>query len=254
MNIRCEFVLLYIKERNKDVEILINEMQLENLLLKKKNYIGRRNGPEEIIISITFLLPLLGASFEDFYIIPGIVLKILCILVSIFLFAKGVSSTKDKYGIKQLQEEIIQLNCIHHRFSLVAIKDTFDEYPNKFLLYYDRDWRCNFFPNYHTTDNNVEDIINKLSNELKIPKDNIKLEYKTMRIQEKFSERHKEKRVYEHILFNAKISDFPENLKDDKFEIDGKRYCWMSIAEMENDFEIKQRNMDVVSLVKENIG
>lgn len=236
------------------MEILIDETQLENLLLKKKNYIGRRNGPEEIVTSITFILPVLGSKFQDFFMIPGIVIEIICIVVAAYLFLKGVSSMRDKYGAEKLQEDIVKLNCIQHRFSLVAIKDTFDKYPNKFLLYYDRDWKCNFFPNYHTTDNNVEDIKERLSNQLRIPKDSIELEYKTTRIQKKFSEKHKEKRVYEHKLFHAKIDDFPELMTEDKFEIGDVSYRWMSIAEMENDFEIKKRNLDVVGLVKENIG
>lgn len=236
------------------MEILIDEVQLENLLLKKKKYIGRRNGPEEIIAAVTFILPVLSSEFKNFWIISGIMIKTACIIVAIYLILKGVTDMRDKYGISQLQKEITELNCIQHRFSLVAIKDTFDKYPNKFLLYYDKDWKCNFFPNFHTTDNNEEDIKERLSNQLKISKEKIQLEYKTTRIQKKFSEKHKENRVYEHKLFVANISEFSEQMKNNKFEIDGVSYKWMSIAEMENDFEIKKRNLDVVGLVKENIG
>jgi hypothetical protein len=43
-------------------------------------------------------------------------------------------------------------------------------------------------------------------------------------------------------------------LKENHFTIDGVDYYWMTIDEMEQDPEIKAKNLDVVALVKENIA
>ena len=37
------------------------------------------------------------------------------------------------------------LDEVIHKFSIVAVKDNYNEYANRFLLYYDTAWRCWFF-------------------------------------------------------------------------------------------------------------
>ena len=39
-----------------------------------------------------------------------------------------------------------------------------------------------------------------------------------------------------------------------EFEIDGTRYKWWTIEEMEQDLEIMEKNKDVVSFIKEKIN
>ena len=151
--------------------------------------------------------------------------------------------------------DIENLNEIFHRFSLIAIKDDFEEFSNKFLLYYDEIWKCWFFFSFSTTDyDNEENIIQRLSNKLKVNRDSISLKYITTRIQPKFSERDKVQKVYQHSLYRGKILDFPSDMLCNEFEIDGTRYKWWTIEEMEQDLEIMEKNKDVVSFVKEKIN
>lgn len=42
-------------------------------------------------------------------------------------------------------------------------------------------------------------------------------------------------------------------IEQDSFEIDGKKFYWMSIAEMEQDKRIMEVNSDIVSMVKKAV-
>lgn len=111
-----------------------------------------------------------------------------------------VKNNKNKYTHLDLGREITDLNEIQHRFSLVAIKDTFNEHPNRFLLYYNED------------------------------------------------------RVYDHRVYYAEIFEYKDNITKDEFEIDGKKFFWMTIQQMERDKRISEVNSDVVGLIKGVIG
>ncbi len=54
-----------------------------------------------------------------------------------------------------------------HNHSIVAIRNSFEEFPNRFLVYYDTRWECFLFLNFKTNVNNESFIINGLSHQLK---------------------------------------------------------------------------------------
>lgn len=110
------------------------------------------------------------------------------------------------------------------------------------------------FFSFHTSEyQNEENIIQRLSNKLKIDTKYIKVQYISDRLQPKFSEKDQIHKVYQHSLFQGYIAQFPPNMKQDEFEIDGTRYRWWTIQEMEDDKTIMKVNRDVVSFVKEKI-
>ncbi len=141
-----------------------------------------------------------------------------------------------------------------HHHSIVAIKNTFDPYPNRFLVYEDTSWGCRFFPNYPTqeTEKGNEDNIRKhLSRELKIPMEHIVLLKKGTALQEKYSVKHQQNRYYDHTFYEAQISEFPQMMKQNHFEIDGRVYEWMTMAEMEAAPDIQEKNLDVLGKINE---
>jgi hypothetical protein len=141
-----------------------------------------------------------------------------------------------------------------HRFSLVAVKDEFKEYANRFLMYYDKGWNCWFFFSFHTSETqNEEQLSQRISNQLKIPQSAIRLEYISDRLQPKHSVKDDVDKVYQHSLYQCHIKDFTDVLKNDEFKLDGIDYRWMTIDDMENDDIIMKVNKDVVSFVKEKI-
>ena len=160
----------------------------------------------------------------------------------------------DGYTHEKLLKEIQSLDLTPRKYSLVAIKDTFTEYPNRFLLYYDKDWDCPFLLNYKTrTSGNEEALREVLSHELKVDPKEIRLKKVAKRTYQKLSPEEGIDKNYEHSLYLAGITDFPDILKADSFSIDGKSFAWMSIEDMRQDTRIQEKNLDVVSMLRESI-
>ena len=163
---------------------------------------------------------------------------------------------KNIYNADLLQHDITNLNEIQHPFSIIAIKDTFNEYPHRYLLYYDNRWQLNLFPNYRTQateEENIANIISHLSNELQVPAQDITVEQKGYKLTTKYSVSDKVQKVYAHTLYQATIKEFPSKLQADSFMIGDRKYSWWSIDKMEADAGIREHNLDVVDLVKHNI-
>lgn len=162
---------------------------------------------------------------------------------------------EEKRDHKRLFHDIENLDEILHKFSIVAIKDTYQSFANRFLLYYDNAWKCWFFFSFHTEEcQNEEHLVQRLSNSLKVNNNCIKLHYISDRLQPKYSERDHQNKVYQHSLYEGIVSQFPNNMKQTEFTIDGVQYKWFTISEMEADSNIMKKNEDVVSFVKEKIG
>lgn len=240
-------------------KILISEDRLQLILEKHKSDIGSKDNWSNVVTGVSFIVSTCSASYGAFLDIPGNLIKSLILIIAVCLTGWGVlmvmNSHKDKFDHNKLYEEMRKANEIEHPFSIVAIKDTFSEYPNKYLLYYDNRWNCWFFMNFRTNQEesqNEKNIKNGLSAKLKISPDDFDLEYRTEAIHPKYSESDKEKKYYHHRLYKCIVKEFSDDLKKSKFTIDNVDYTWMSIDEMEKNPSIRKHNMDVVEFVKHN--
>lgn len=244
------------------VNLLIDHNQLELLLEKNKDRIGHNSieGIDTLFSGITFLISTIFASYNKIGVLSEWNIKVICFVLGFVFSLRGiymiVKSRKRKYGHTMLLEDIENINKITHPFSIIVIKDSFQQYPNRFLLYYDNRWKCRLFINYRTSTgtgaDNEQNICSRLSNELKIPANQIAVKYVTERIQRKFSVSDQVFKCYEHKVYYVTIP-FTDKLKRRQFNIDGKQYCWMTISDMEKDSDIQSKNLDVVNLVRETI-
>ena len=60
-------------------------------------------------------------------------------------------------------------------------------------------------------------------------------------------------KIYNHKLYKLLLTDPPESMRDDIFEIDGTKYLWMLFEELEVDLNTMQKNDDVIAFVKSKI-
>lgn len=238
-------------------KLLIDESELKLLLEEHREEIGVKASFTDIFAGFVFTAQSIFASYYDLFRLPPAVWQGLFISIgglfairSIFLFIK---SKRNTFSQLSLYEDIIKMNQTEHPFSIIAIKDDYRPFPNKYLLYYDTRWSCWFFPNFRTIPDESENrriICDKLSGQLKITPDSIELQRKADVIHRKYSVPNHTGKTYNHTLYDAKIDSFPDIMQHDHFNIDGLDYAWMSIPEMEKDPAIQEHNMDVVSFVK----
>lgn len=241
------------------MKMLIDKIKLKLLLEQKRDYLRNSiDGIDIVITALLYVVSLLCSDFHDMFGIDYHVIETVSWILAIVIFGYGIykvfKSINCKYDHNMLYTDIENLNEITHRFSIVAIKDSFNEYPNRFLLYYDTIWQCWFFFNFATSEyDNEKNISERLSNKLKINPNCINVRYFSDRLQPKFSERDHVNKVYQHSLYEGKITDFTQDMRRDSFEIDGVDYKWWTIDEMEADSVIMEKNSDVVAFVKEKI-
>lgn len=212
---------------------------------------------DTIIAGVSFLLSAFTATYTDVLGIPGMVIKtVFCtigVMYGVKIMKDVITMSKNKYNHEILMKDIVNLNRIQHNHSLIAIQDTFSGKKDRFRVYYDERWDCKLFLNYKTEDKNNEDvIIDRLAADLELDKRKISCTYITSRVQEKYSVSHEENRMYNHRLYEVSLTKYPEKMKTDDFSVNGKHYYWMTIKDMEEDENVRKKNLEVVDFVKEN--
>lgn len=220
--------------------IVIDETNLKNLLASRSMYIGG-----SLFAGIGLVVGGINTLYEGW---PSGWLQI---ILGAILFVTGAwqGIKSFLYDDKKLLKEILNMDKTQHHHSIIAIKDTFQPYPNRFLVYEDTAWNCRFFPNFPTQETekkNKEYIKEKLSNELKIPESCIAVERKGSALQEKYSVKHQENRIYDHIFYLVTLDRIGKAMQRPSFTLDNRSFYWMTISEMEADPDIQKKNMDVV--------
>ena len=75
------------------MKILISREQLELLLEKKRDFIGKKITIDTIIAGISFLISVWTATYETIWIIPGIIFKtIFCVIGIVYMINVMVKS------------------------------------------------------------------------------------------------------------------------------------------------------------------
>lgn len=239
----------------KDRKILVDEEKLNLLLDSKKQFIGNKVTLDSVLSSVSFLISVIFANYENVLFISGQIFKMFFVALGLFFTYRTIKdvydSKKNNYNFEDLLKDINKLNEIKHNHSIVVIKDTYNQFPNRYLVYDDTKWNCLLFPNYKDNENNIEFLTSHLSNEFQIEKEKISLKYIDQHISYKLSEKDKEYKVYNHKFYIAEVSEFPAYMQKDEFEVDGRKYYWKSLNELEQDENVVKKNNDILSHIKE---
>lgn len=240
------------------MNILLDKTELELLLERRKMYIGESKDGlyDSFFAAVTFLFSLVYTDCGDIFFIRGSVIKGIFLLMTLAFLGRGIvlMAKRNDYSAEVLKEEINDLNRMEHPFSIMGIRDSYNEYANRFLLYYDTRWKCYLFPNGKSSEDeekNEQYLKRDISNSLKISPEAVRIERIGERIHQKYSVSDQIMKLYHHTFYELHVAEFPEEARKTEFVIDGKSFRWMSIAEMEKDKRIQEVNRDIVEIVKE---
>ena len=233
-------------------QLLLNESDIKLIFEQNREFIGKSKlfGFDSLIAGIGFLVTVYFSVFKTNW-----MKYTLLIIGIIYLIWGGINiiySYKHKFNKDILYQKLEEVNLMEqHQHSIILIKDTFNKNPNRFLVYQDARWGCRLFINFHSMQDNNENIKNiekHIQSELKTQPNNCV--YLFDKLHTKFSVSAGKEKYYKHSFYELKLQ--PNKItKQDSFTIDGKTYYWMSIAEMENDKNIMDKNSDIVKFVKE---
>ena len=116
-----------------------------------------------------------------------------------------ITACRNKYDAITLYEDIANMDRTERRSSIIAVKDA-----NRYLLYRDLGWGCDFFPNHATassTDEDVRQLTTYFADEFGIPAKDFTLSHICVKDSEKPSAEHDgEVRYYEYTLYRASVT------------------------------------------------
>lgn len=245
----------------EDKIISLREETLKLILTEHKDEIKKdwRSDIDKIITGIALIISIAFLDYSKYGInIKFLLIIVLCLAVIYTLYGmyntyKNIKKPfNHKILFKRIQEENLMKEYPH---SIILIKNTFENKPNKFLVYYDARWNCKLFLNYKTFknyDENIKNIKNNLGMDLKIDEGDIRCAFEFDKVHTKYSVSAGKEKCYLHSFYKCVINNFNNKITEDEFTIDGKKYYWMSISEMEADKRIMEVNSDVVKMVKEH--
>ena len=153
----------------------------------------------------------------------------------------GELSQHDFIKVTQLVKEILTNKL--HEFSLIAVRNS----EGKYLQKYDDRWKSWLFPYVGTTENNkenVDDFVSQLLGK------EVETNYIATAKHCKYSVSDCVYKIFNHKLYGLSLEVVSPNMEEGIFVLNGNRYKWMSIEEMENDDRILDVNEDIVAFIK----
>lgn len=246
--------------------IEIREDRLRELLEQRKEYIGTSQIPfDGWFADVAFLMSLLLSDYKAIWAIPAhavcIIFWILFCVYTVILLHKTYKIVKNPYTTKDLYEDIFNSADRAHAFNLIVIRNTFNNPSNKFLLLYDRRWKCSMLPyckSGKTEDEDRKKVKDFISDRMGI-KDLNAIKKIMVREHNKYSISDRVYKHYIHTFFEVDISSYAKQnpncrITRDNFEIDGYMFEWLTTAQMMGNQTIKEKNKETVEDLMEYYG
>lgn len=137
--------------------------------------------------------------------------------------------------------------------SIIAVCDAM----NRYLLFFDEGWRCDFFPYCRTVEPvsaDMEQAARYLSDTFGISRSDFTLHPVDQRESAKpYMEHDGEERHYIYRLYRADVTRMPDAWQTDRFTVGMKQCRWMTTEEMLDDPRIREVNSDVVGMVRNTL-
>lgn len=247
-------------------KIILDESELKLVLEKyRDNITDKRNWLDNIGTAGSLFLTIISSDFKDLWIIKSEFIQYTVWLITAFFLIKGiitfVKNQKNTFNKDILFEKISEKSEVELvPFSIIIIKDTFNHHSNKYLVYDDGRWNCKLFLNYYmqSADGEAEknNQLDFVSSQLKIDKQWLNIRFLFVKNSTKYSPTANKNKSYDFYYYYVTIDQnaFSTRMRQTEFEIDGKRFRWMSMDELMNDKATIKRNNDVLRVIKNDVG
>lgn len=241
----------------------IDKKDLKIFLESKKKLIETKkfSGVGDIISGFSLILTLVLADFSAITFMPSNVFIVIVWIISLLVLAVGVgkfiSSITKQYTIENLFNGICALDKSKpYEFCVVIIRDS--SQSGKLLQFYNKRWKCYFFPNYQMSidSNNLApakaSICNRICNDTSIRMMPEQVNYIGNDTSTKYSYGDKAEKTYlfHYFLYKGKV---PEEKAGKNYYFNGKKYHWMSIESMSTNANMLRKNKDVIEYVRKHI-
>lgn len=241
-------------------KIIIDTTRLSLLLEKNKRCIGsyaKWTTPLSIFISL--LLTRITCDFKDCFALKANEWKfivnstlIISLVCSIYLIIKQCQ--RRKLTSEKLCQEICELDETINEHRALLICSDISDHKNEILVYYDLLWECFLLPHYPIDNNiHISEIKTFIADDFHINNKDILIEKVATQESRKQSKRTNLDKNYIFEYFLMRLDNIPENYKQKQFDIAGRRYCWMSLSELQGEKNTMYYNGDVINYLERNL-
>lgn len=248
---------------------LIN-IELAQLKLILNEFFERRRKYDEWISSLgiflSLILTIIITDFKDYGPLKALEWRLLVVICTIFSFIWLLYTIYNRLRsplLKELIEEIKNHSKtrIQNRGIFLILNKKNDQ-PTKFLTYKDRSWDCYILPHSKIEDKTnyneeYEPLKKYITSMIGVPYTNVTISYKDeMDFNSiKYSEYGKMETDYNFKFFLVDFNNqrVHNNICPKKsFNLGGRDFQWMTLDEMERDFNTGKRNLDVINHLRDN--
>lgn len=223
-------------------KIDIDTTRLALLLEKNKRQIGSHaKWTTPLSVFISLLLTRVTCDFKDcfalkaeewkFIINSALIISFIC---SVCLIIKQCQ--RGKLTSEKLYEKICELDETINERRALLICCNISNHKNEILVYYDLLWECFLLPHYPIDDNiHISEIKTFIADDFHIDDKNVLIEKVATQESRKRSKRTNLDKNYIFEYFLMRLYNIPKNCKQKQFDIAGRRYCWMSLSELQGE-------------------
>ena len=161
---------------------------------------------------------------------------------------------KSRYTAEDMYKDIVAMDRTERESSIIAVRDATGDFRNRYLVFFDEGWQCDFFPYHKTVEPisvDLEQVAQYLSDAFEISRSDFTIQPVAQQESAKPSTEHGgEKRYYVYHLYKADVTRMPDAWRGDSFTVGSKRCRWMTTEDMMKDPRIREVNSDVVGMVR----
>lgn len=238
-------------------EIHINKQDLKLLLEKRRDSIVKIH-KQQIITNLLGVITVVSACLQfadnQKYFILFLIFGTLWIILTILNLLHNYNN---KYSHEKLLNDIEGLGINEHQFNIMVIQNksngkvltTKDKRCDMWLFPYKKSVSGKLGTKADQEENlSIKEYLSVLFN---IPEDRINTSLRLTDYTRKYSVSDKIDKVYFHRYFKVTADDL--NTDNDEFEINGTKYRWWSISDLEIDPKSVQYNSEIIATVKNEV-
>lgn len=203
--------------------------------------------------------------FTEFKSVIGVEPSKVRIIYGFFTFLSGIMlinsvitsvRIKGKDSLNYIMDVLLMNSITPYEFRLLYILKMGDNENAKILVFQDELYDCYMLPHCKNEALHSEEITKqKLAEYLGIPKELIKITYYDTRldkISKKYSEYHRKDTIYYFSFCYVKIRNAPQKIMQSSFEVEGRKFEWMSCQMLNQDENTRKKNSDVIRHIDDN--
>ena len=236
-------------------EIQINKQDLL-LLLEKRGSIEGVKSRTQLAADLLGLISVIAVCCQ-FY---GNLLwfSVFLMIATIWAALTSISwiySYKNRYSTEQLYRELLGIAVSEHHFNLMVIRDK----SGRLLTRWDKRWDMWLLPYIKSISADVgsesdreerKRIEDHVSSMLELSEKTVDCHLALTKTERKQSKSDNIEKVYYHRYFVINSDDFPQT---EEFEINGSKYKWWRIEDLELDPKTIESNAEIVAAIKNEL-